>query len=106
MYSYDRKGVAEKLRVMVGREDCFANLEATGLRVLRVFMLRYRCELFWNGKRYEVVRTIKLLRKMSKAEFQSWLYIDLSRHSGSFSRGKPRPLYIMTGSAAASQVTC
>lgn len=38
MNSYDRKGDAEKLRVMAGSEDCFANLEATGLKVLRVFM--------------------------------------------------------------------
>jgi hypothetical protein len=32
---------AEKLRVIAGRVDCFANLEATGLKVLRVFILEF-----------------------------------------------------------------
>lgn len=32
---------AEKLRVMAGRVDCFANLEATGLKVLRVFIFEF-----------------------------------------------------------------
>lgn len=42
MNSYDRDGDVEKLRVMVGRDDCCANLEATGLKLLRVFILKVR----------------------------------------------------------------
>ena len=46
MNSYDRRGVAEKLRVMMGSEDCVANLEATGLRALMVFMPEYQMAIF------------------------------------------------------------
>jgi hypothetical protein len=39
MNSYDLAGDAEKLLVIAGRVDCFENLEAIGLRDLRVFIV-------------------------------------------------------------------
>jgi hypothetical protein len=66
MNSYDRSGVAEKLRVMVGREDFFANLEATGLRVLRVFMMGYRLVILRLARDIGYSVQIKLLLKTMK----------------------------------------
>jgi hypothetical protein len=66
MNSYDRSGVAEKLRVIVGREDCFANLEATGLRVLRVFIMGYRLAIFRLSRDIGYSVQIKMLRKTMK----------------------------------------
>lgn len=41
MNSYDLKEDTEKPRVTAGREDCFTNLEAAGLKVLRVFIVGF-----------------------------------------------------------------
>ena len=51
---------------MVGREDFFANLEATGLRVLRVFMMGYRLVILRLARDIGYSVQIKLLLKTMK----------------------------------------
>jgi hypothetical protein len=102
MNSYDRSGVAEKLRVMVGMEDCFANLEATGLRVLSVFIMGYRlCDL-QIGKSYRVLRT--------KINCSSKQYSRVAQGNGeslhpAMEELQPRETPSPANQAAASQTT-